>query len=200
MRRIHVVFRCRGWWWPRIVDRGFHERATGAGERVQRRPQAFGRPGDGGLGGARASRQGVHVPAAVSEQRVRVLGALQEQRPGHDAVEEQRAGQHTAAVRRPGRSFPGGQDIRVARERDVQAPVGEEPDQLRSRVDQTRFRPEHSVQVNNIRIRGVTYSNFRIAARRVFYIYRMFGYRGIIWGRGREMIEPRWARKLKFCK
>lgn len=146
MRRVHVVFRWRGR--PRVVDRGFHERAAHAGERVQRRPQAFGRPGDGGHGGARAARQGVHVPAAVPEQRVRVLGALQEQRPGHDAVAEQRAGQHTAAVRRPGRTFPGGQDIRVDGERDVQAPVGEEPDQLRGRMDQTRFRPEHAVQVN----------------------------------------------------
>lgn len=150
VRRVHVVDRR----WRRrrrrrsgIAARRIHERAAGADERVQRRAQALRRPRGGGLRGARASRPGHVVLAAVPEQRVRVLGALQEQRAGHDPVEEQRTGQHTAAVHRQGRSFPSGQDIRVDGERDVQAPVGQESDQLRGRVDQTRVRPEHAGQV-----------------------------------------------------
>jgi len=161
-RRVHVVSRRRRR--PGIVAGGLHERAAGAGERVQRRPQALGRPGPGGPGGARAPRTRFVVPAAVPEQRVRVLGALQEQRAGHHAVEEQRPGQHRAAVHRPGRPLPGGPDIRVAGERRVPAPVGPQPDQLRRRVDQTRVRPEHAGQVKNARARAYRFTRFRYFA------------------------------------
>lgn len=145
-RRIHVVDGGRGWW-PRVIPGRVHERAAGVGECVQRRSQAFRRPGGGGLRGARAPRQGLVVPTTVPEQRVHLLGAFQEQRPRHDPMEEQRPGQHRAAVHRQGRSLPGGQDIRIHGERHVQTAMGQEPDQLCRRMDQTRFRPEHTGQV-----------------------------------------------------
>jgi len=62
-------------------------------------------------------------------------------------VEEQRPGQHPEAVHRQGRSFPGGQDIRVDGELHVQKAVGQESDQLRRRMDETRIGPEHAGQV-----------------------------------------------------
>lgn len=144
--RVYVVERWRRYR-PRIAARRVHERAAGVNERVQRRSQALRGPRDGGHRGTRASCSGFVVFAAVPEQCVCVLGALQEQRTGHDAVEEQRAGQHTAAVHRQGRPFPGGQDIRVDGERHVQAPMGQKSDQLCGRVDQTCLRPENASQV-----------------------------------------------------
>lgn len=157
MCRIHVIERGRGR--PRIATGRFHECAAGVGERVQWRPQAFGRPGGGGLRRTRATCQGLVVSAAFSEQRVRVLGTLQKQRAGHDLVEEQRSGQHTAAVHRQGRTLPGGQNIRIHGKRIVQTALGQKSDQLRRRMDQTRIRPEHTGQVN------YTYCNLNPADR-----------------------------------
>jgi len=62
-------------------------------------------------------------------------------------VEEQRPGQHPEAVHRQGRSFPGRQDIRIHGKLHVQTAVGQESDQLRRRMDETRIRPEHTGQV-----------------------------------------------------
>lgn len=144
-RRVHVV---RHSGRRRLTVGRLCQRAARAGERVQRRPQALGRSRARGPGGARTARPGLVVLAAVPEQRVRVLGTLQEQRSGHDPMEKQRPWRHRAAVCRPRRPLPGGPRVRVAGERHVPATVGAQPDQLRRRVDQTRVRPEHAGQVS----------------------------------------------------